>query len=154
MEAWVSTKRVNAFLQLEELSLTDYYGQCIGSPILRPRICSDISSGEEEGPMDRGGAVNFSGLSYHYFSPNGSVSGASTTCSISIHGGCFTWTCQEGRGTSSDLQLASAGGEQVCEPTSTEEEAGGTDHVSWSLADINVTIKPVSSAWAWTMHCK
>ena len=112
MEAWVSTKRVNAFLQMEELNLSDYYCQSIANPPSRGRLCSD-----EEAPAGREGAVNISEFSYHYFSPSGSVSGAAAAHAVSIHRGYFTWTMgsedgsKDGEDGSKDGEDGSRGGE-------------------------------------------
>lgn len=172
VEAWVSTKRVNAFLQLKELNLTEYYG--IKGPVHHTRsrdgLCSDGSVSEEATPTKRDGAVNVSDVSYHYFSPTGSVSGAAASCAISVCGGSFTWTKEDtmtppdsggpdsrspdSRGpdsgvpdasdphseTKSPMQLPNAA---IAEGSSSEE--GQTASIPWSLSNINITIKPVSS---------
>lgn len=169
MEAWVSTKRVNVFLQLEELNLSDYYCQNPASPPSRSRP-SDVSS--EEVPASREGAVNISELSYHYFSPCGSVSGAAGVHAVSIHGGCFTWSTgseggedsnrggedESGDGSRPDTRsTASVGGDKQASMRGSSEEAnkGECGHpqtaaaegvkLRWGLTNINITIKPVSS---------
>lgn len=108
VEAWVSTKRVNAFLQLEELSLTEYYCQGIESSGSGDRLCS-------------GGAVNVSELSYRYCSPTALVSGPATSCAVSIHRGSFTWTREEDKsspdtGFLHPASTTSAGGDEDVRP--------------------------------------
>lgn len=134
MEAWVSTKRVNAFLQLKELNLAEYYIESAHQVSSRDRLCSDGSSVEEEprAHAAREGAVNISELSYHYFSPTGSVSGAATSCAISVHRGSFTWSREE-QGSGPDT------------PRSPDTAEGGEDGtIPWGLTNINITIKSVS----------
>lgn len=149
MEAWVSIKRVNAFLQLEELSLTKYYCQGIASPDSRGRLCNEVS---------KKGTVNASESSYHYCSSTDLVSGEATTHAVSIHGGSFTWTREEDESspdTPHPASTASARGDEDSHARSKNmaSAGGGQDtiedgqdaRIPWGLTDINITIKPVSS---------
>lgn len=157
----MSTKRVNAFLQLEELNLAEYYG--IKSPhhtSARDRLSgSGAPEATPVGAESRDRAVNVSERSYHYFSPMGSVSGAALSCAVSIHGGSFTWKenagsdphpasagneggTKENDGSNVDPHSASTGNEG---PTAAAGE-GSEENTSipWGLKNINISIKPVS----------
>ena len=158
MEAWVSTKRVNAFLQLEEQDLLEYYGQSAQGG--DPRHTGTPST-------SAAGAVNVPRHSYHYFSPTGSMSGAATPYVISIQGGSFTWAREDketdpgsaepgnaGRTVKTDGAVAlpsentAKSGDAGPLPGNTSNEAGTEDEelcsaVSWTLDNVNIAIKPV-----------
>ena len=101
----MSSKRVNSFLQLQELDLEKYYGRCLG-------------------PHPPGGVVSVDN------SPNVSEEGCSsivhqhTDHAVSIRDGSFTWTRAEEEEEHSNNKNSSD-----VQPLSEEERTGQSNNV-------------------------
>lgn len=114
----MSTKRVSAFLQLEELDLIGYYGKKLN------RIKSAHDESENNNNESSDADVGSAEVSH----PRSSIHDIARQSEISIHHGSFTWTNDCSNGSNSQA---------------TSNDGDSTPTVPWSLKDVNINIKPV-----------
>ena len=134
MEAWVSTKRVNAFLQLDELNYVDYYDKTL-SATNQPRNTVREKDNAVSSPAEANSAKVSQYSTIHISSPHdASVPGQYT---VSIRHGSFTW-----------IRVLNSGSQIM-----NQEEQSPDTTVPWSLRDVNITIEPVSAAVRCERHC-
>ena len=124
MEAWVSAKRVNKFLQLKELDISSYYyDNQLPAPASSRREQQEGEKSGGEGLRGQGGEGEGAGPCLE----------VSEGVALSIRDGHFVWT---------DSNVV------VKDDDKGDGEAAGNDGdgatVEWRLQDINISIKPVS----------
>lgn len=138
MEAWVSAKRVSAFLQLQELDISDYYCSATSDTAGKPghskpsaeaAACS--TSPQDGEPLivrleDKDSQNNESR------SPDGLAKTDSVV--VSIRKGSFVWYTEDG----------ASDGVARSKDTGTGPDIAESNAVPWSLSDINITIHAVS----------
>ena len=130
MEAWVSTKRVQQFLQLDELDWSTYYhlhcnnGRRSFEDDNNPSAMKDI-----------GGVGAACGSS-----DGGEIGGDSGESSVWIRDGCFTWKRESSSASKCDSPQTGKAGETG----SSSQQEGLEEPTAWMLVDLNLSIKPVS----------
>ena len=149
MEAWVSTKRVNAFLQLKELDLLEYYNEKNGYRVIdvKPKDRQDLARDNGACVDDRKVSAsssitdveNLTEESGNLCQSHSSRSNDSVACALSIRRGCFTWT-REDELTDMPASDDSQRHINVEEVTNYHESS---ERFQWNLSDVNLTIKPV-----------
>lgn len=131
MEAWVSTKRVQRFLQLDELDWSKYYHlQCNngGRQFEDNNSLSCCPKGNKDVDAPCGG----------------SGGGGS---SVWVRDGCFTWRRENSSGSKCDSAQtgkASETGKAGETGLSSRQEEGLEEPTAWMLVDLNLSIRPVS----------
>ena len=127
MEAWVSTKRVQRFLQLDELDWSKYYHlQCNngGRQFEDNNSLSCGPKGNKDIDID---------------APCGSSDGSGS--SVWVRDGCFTWRRENSSGSKCDSAQTGKAGETGL---SSQQEEGLEEPTPWMLVDLNLSIRPVS----------
>ena len=140
MEAWVSIKRVNSFLQLKELDPKAYYGREIQSRASeKEELDQELDLKEQSGPFREHHGASCAGYQRNL------------EFAVSIRNGCFTWTREKGRSkVEADGARETASGADV----STRASGGeGASRVEWRLRDISLVIKPVRVLIALVCFC-
>ena len=131
MEAWVSTKRVQQFLQLDELDWSTYYHlQCNNG---RRLFEDDNNLSATKVNNDIGAPCGSN--------DGGEIGGDSGESSVCIRDGCFTWK-REG---SSASKCDSAQTGKAGETGSSSQQEGLEEPTAWMLVDLNLSIRPVSA---------
>ena len=141
MEAWVSTKRVQQFLQLDELDWSTYYHlQCNNG---RRLFEDDNNLYAAKGTIDFGCVGAACGSS-----DGGEIGGDNGESSVWIRDGCFTWKRESSSASKCDsVQTGKAG-----ETGSSSQQEGLEEPTAWMLVDLNLSIKPVSVSHLCSVH--
>ena len=127
MEAWVSTKRVQKFLQLDELDWSKYYHlQCNSD---RRSFEDDNNLSAAKGTKDVGTPCGSNDV--------GGIGGDSGESSVCIRDGCFTWKREGSSASKCDSAQTSKAGE-------TGSSSQQVEPTAWMLVDLNFSIRPVS----------
>jgi len=128
MEAWVSTKRVQKFLQLDELDWSKYYHlQCNSD---RRSFEDDNNLSAAKGTKDVGTPCGSNDV--------GGIGGDSGESSVCIRDGCFTWKREGSSASKCDSAQTSKAGE-------TGSSSQQVEPTAWMLVDLNLSIRPVSA---------
>lgn len=157
MEAWVSTKRVQRFLQLEELDWSKYYHiQCnVTANDCAPEVGSSFSAADENGGNSSDGphaAQPSSDSGVDSSSPRGENGSSGDGNIVWIRDGCFTWRRKSG-GEVRDNSAGQTRQRDDASQTGRTGEAGKTgssdqrgqleEPTACMLVDLNLSIKPV-----------
>ena len=135
MEAWVSTKRVQRFLQLDELDWSKYYHlQCKdGGRQFEDNNSLSATKGNKDIDVDAPCGSNGGGGS-----GGGGESGGS---SVRVRDGYFTWRREGSIARKCDSAQTGKAGETGL---SSQQEEGLEEPTAWMLVDLNLSIRPVS----------
>lgn len=148
MEAWVSTKRVQRFLRLDELDWSKYYHlQCKdGGRQFEDNNSLSATKGNKDINVDAPCGTNGGGGS-------GGGGGESGGSSVWVRDGCFTWRREGSNASKCDSAQTGKAGETVKAGEtskagetglSSQQEEGLEEPTAWMLLDLNLSIRPVS----------
>lgn len=143
VEAWVSSKRVNAFLQLRELDFNEYYSSSLTSK------SSDYKSDASEDVVQSSAeASGIRVINEGVVNDSGSISAdVMVPCAVSVRHGSFTWAREDERNSSiPDDQYPAGSGKAAVKERNNDQATSSV--IPWSLTRVTVAIKPVRNLHA------